>query len=72
MFTRTFQLVLIFSSFVILGLLVAYGWYCRNRSQSFIGSGRVTDIETWHMKATLSWIATFIMMFAMAVWYMVD
>lgn len=38
--------------------LVAFALYCRRKSHSFIGTGRVTDIEAWSLKAAISWVAT--------------
>ncbi|QHS55986.1 hypothetical protein GWR56_10735 [Mucilaginibacter sp. 14171R-50] len=51
----------------IIGLVAAYGLYCRKRYISFLGTGRVTDIQTWELKATLSWIATSVLVFAMII-----
>ncbi len=61
MFTQTFQLIIIFSTATIILLLAAYAVYCRNRAKAFAHTGRLTDVEIWSMKSTLSWIATFIL-----------
>lgn len=64
MLTHGFQLILIFSAATIVVLLAAYAVYCRNRARSFVNTGRLTDIEIWSMKATISWVATFILALA--------
>lgn len=59
MLTRDFEQLLIVFFFLIATVVFAYGMYCNRKSRSFAGTGRVADIEAWHIKAVLSWIATF-------------
>jgi hypothetical protein len=57
MITESFQLRLIVFLVTAIISLLAYGWYCRRRSNSYVGTGRVAEIETWTIKAAISWLA---------------
>nr|WP_067059499.1 hypothetical protein [Mucilaginibacter sp. L294] len=67
MFTHNFQLILIFFSIIAIVFLGVYAVYCRRRAKSFVGTGRLTDIESWAIKSTIMWIATFMLAFVMAI-----
>ena len=59
MLTADFQkLIICFFAMVVLSL-VAYGIYCKRKSNSYIGTGRVAEIESYYYKATIIWIVTF-------------
>lgn len=66
MLTHSFQLNLIVFVTAAIIALVAYGWYCRSRSNSFVGTGRAAEIEMWTIKAALSWLAGIALTLAMA------
>ena len=72
MFTQSFQLVLIFSAATIIIMLAVYATYCRKRARAFATTGRLTDVEIWAMKSTISWIATFVLTFASIVPFILD
>jgi hypothetical protein len=72
MFTHSFQLILIFSCAIVIVMIAAYGVYCRSRANSFVGTGRVTDIHTWALKANISWIASFVLAIAMIIPFIVS
>ncbi|MFA6247875.1 MAG: hypothetical protein WC615_13140 [Mucilaginibacter sp.] len=65
MFTKDFQLMLIFSSIAIIVLLGVYAIYCRQRAKSFVNTGRVTDIQIWATKSAVIWMVTFVLAFVM-------
>ncbi|MFD0765591.1 hypothetical protein ACFQZI_12075 [Mucilaginibacter lutimaris] len=64
MFTQTFQLIVVFTTATVIVLLGAYAVYCHNRASAFAHTGRLTDVQTWAMKSTLSWIATIVLILA--------
>jgi hypothetical protein len=66
MFTHSFQLTLIFFGISVIVLMAVYAIYCRRRANSFINTGRVTDIANWSIKSTITWIITFVLAFVMA------
>ncbi len=72
MFTSSFQLVLIFSTATIIVMLAIYAVYCHNRARASATKGRLTDVETWAMKSTISWIGTFFLTLAAIVPFMID
>ncbi|MFD0793519.1 hypothetical protein ACFQZX_07805 [Mucilaginibacter litoreus] len=53
--TKTFQTILLCSFIFIALSVMTYAMYCKYRSKSFLGSGRITDIQTWAIKANVSW-----------------
>ncbi|WP_143822308.1 hypothetical protein [Mucilaginibacter pedocola] len=59
MLTHDFQRLLISVFFLAMTALVAYGFYCNRKSKSYIGTGRVADMEAWNIKETMTWITTF-------------
>ena len=59
MLTHDFQRLLICFFAIVFLALVAYGWYCRQKANSYIGTGRVAEIESYYYKATAVWIVTF-------------
>ncbi|TSD67849.1 hypothetical protein FFF34_010810 [Inquilinus sp. KBS0705] len=59
MLSKDFQRLIIICYVVIFVLIIAFALYCRRRARSYVGTGRVTDIEAWQVKATISWIAAF-------------
>lgn len=63
MFTREFQLILIVFSVTVIVFLGVYAAYCRRKANSFVGTGRVTDIQEWATKSTIMWIVTFVLAF---------
>jgi len=65
MLTHYFQTLLICFFVFVLFLLIAYGIYCKRKVNSYIGTGRVNDIEIWSAKAAASWTATFVLTLAM-------
>jgi len=67
MFTHNFQLIIIFFSIAVVIFLGVYGAYCHKRAKSFVGTGRLTDIENWAIKSTIMWIATYMLAFVMAI-----
>jgi hypothetical protein len=66
MFSRDFQLIVVFFSATVIVILGAYAAYCRRRAKSYVNTGRLTDIHTWAIKSTIMWIVTFVLAFAMA------
>lgn len=72
MFTHSFKLILIFSTAAIVVLLAAYAVYCQSKARSFANTGRLTDVQDWSMRATLSWIATFVISFAAVTPFLLD
>jgi cbb3-type cytochrome oxidase subunit 3 len=59
MLTNEFQkLLTVLFALLFLGL-IAYALYCKHKMNSYIGTGRVNDIEIWWLKSAVSWIATF-------------
>lgn len=58
MINHSFQKFLFILTALTLLLLVALAIYCRRKSHSFIGTGRMAEIEAWSFKASLSWAAT--------------
>jgi hypothetical protein len=67
MLTQTFEQVIIYAICVTLFLLISAGLYCRRRSNSYIGTGRVAEIETWYTRSTLAWICTFCLSMALVI-----
>ncbi|WP_374950701.1 hypothetical protein [Mucilaginibacter sp.] len=61
MITPQFHKLIVIFFFVLVASLIAYGVYCRRKSHSYMGTGRVTDIEQWYIKGTLSWVALFML-----------
>ena len=59
MITHTFQWILVFVFAIIFVMLISYGLYCKRKAKSYMGTGRVAEIEEWLIKATISWLATF-------------
>lgn len=59
MLTHDFQKLLISFFFLAMMGLIAYGFYCNRKSKSYIGTGRVADMEAWNIKEVVTWIATF-------------
>jgi len=59
MLTNDFQDLLICIFTLVLTAPVAFGYYCNRKSKSFVGTGRVAEIEAWQLKSVISWIATF-------------
>lgn len=59
MLSNQFQTLLVILFFFLITALVAYAIYCRQKSHSFTGTGKVAEIEAWHLKSVISWIATF-------------
>jgi hypothetical protein len=72
MFTREFQLILIFFSITVIVLLGVYAAYCRRRANSFVGTGRITDIENWALKSTIMWIVTFMLALVMSIQFILS
>ncbi|WP_158223473.1 MULTISPECIES: hypothetical protein [unclassified Mucilaginibacter] len=33
---------------------IAFAVYCRQRAKAFMGTGRITDIESWAMRSNIS------------------
>ena len=58
MLTYDFHRLIICFFCVVFILLIAFGMYCRHRSNSYIGTGRVTDIEAWYLRANIAWVST--------------
>jgi hypothetical protein len=59
MLTNDFQkFITVLFALLFFGL-IAYALYCKRKMNSYIGTGRVNDIEIWSFKAAVSWIATF-------------
>ncbi|MBD1393072.1 hypothetical protein [Mucilaginibacter glaciei] len=56
MMSPHFQKLLITLFLMLIISLVVLALYCRNKSQSYIGTGRVAEIEAWSIKAAFSWI----------------
>jgi hypothetical protein len=67
MLTNNFQQLLMCFFCVVFIFLVTYALYCRNRYHSYIGTGRVTEIELWQTKATVTWICTFCLSLALVI-----
>ena len=55
----------------IIGVLV-YGLYSRRKYRSFLGSGRVPEIQEWSAKATVSWVASIILSLLMIAQIMLE
>ncbi|MET3978866.1 hypothetical protein ABIB62_001435 [Mucilaginibacter sp. UYP25] len=58
MLTQDFQRLIICFFCVVFVLLIAFGVYCRHRSNSYIGTGRIAEIETWYLRANVAWVST--------------
>ncbi|MBB3967533.1 hypothetical protein [Mucilaginibacter phyllosphaerae] len=58
MLTQDFQQLIIFFICSVFILLIAAGMYCRQRSNAYIGTGRVNDIEAWYLRANIAWVST--------------
>ena len=58
MITPAFHRILIYSLLFLIVLFIVLGIYCVRKSQSYIGTGKVAEIEGWSLKATASWITT--------------
>lgn len=56
MISATLQLFLMGFCVVVILSTMAFAMYCRQRSKAFIGTGRITDIEAWALRANLSWV----------------
>ncbi|MES2060604.1 MAG: hypothetical protein V4456_01705 [Bacteroidota bacterium] len=67
MLTHTFELFIICLTCFAFILLISAGMYCRYRSRSYIGTGRVNEIETWYTRATLAWVCTFCLSVALVI-----
>jgi hypothetical protein len=72
MFTRDFQLIMIFFSAIVIVFLGVYAAYCRRRAKAFVNTGRLTDVEIWAMKSNIMWIATFVLAFAFAAQFVLN
>ncbi|RFZ85924.1 hypothetical protein DYU05_10165 [Mucilaginibacter terrenus] len=59
MLSHDFQNLLLSAFLILIICIGAFGVYCYRRSKSYVGTGRVSDIERWAGSATLSWIISF-------------
>ena len=59
MLSHDFQSFLTFVLFLLIAGLIFFGFYCRQKSNSYAGTGKVAEIEAWHLKSIITWIATF-------------
>ncbi|WP_162499812.1 hypothetical protein [Mucilaginibacter terrigena] len=48
-------------------MLIAFALYCRRRSTSYIGTGRVAEIDAWYNKATVTWLFTICLSLALII-----
>jgi hypothetical protein len=69
MLTQSFQQLIIVLVCLTLILLIILGIYCRRRYNSYIGTGRVTEIEAWYARATFAWVGTFCLSLVIAINY---
>ncbi|TWR27394.1 hypothetical protein FPZ43_12995 [Mucilaginibacter pallidiroseus] len=67
MLTHDFERLLIIFFLIIFFALVGYGAYCKRKSNSYIGTGRVADIELWELKAIATWVVTFCIIVALLI-----
>lgn len=67
MLTHTFEQLIICATCIVFVLLISAGVYCRRRSRSYIGTGRVNEIEAWYTRATLAWVCTFCLSIALVI-----
>ncbi len=67
MLTHTFEQFIIYATCFAFVLLISAGVYCMRRSKSYIGTGRLTEIETWYTRATLAWVCTFFLSVALVI-----
>ncbi|OJW13817.1 MAG: hypothetical protein C0154_11140 [Mucilaginibacter sp.] len=54
MLSTTFQVFLIVLGALIMFSTIAFAVYCRQRAKAFMGTGRITDIESWAMRSNIS------------------
>ncbi|MEO7214787.1 hypothetical protein [Mucilaginibacter sp.] len=59
MISTDFQKMITVFFFLLIMAVFAFGSYCNRKSKSFVGTGRVAEIEAWYVKSVISWIATF-------------
>lgn len=61
MLNRNFRLIVICLLATLVVCAAGYGIYSRKKYQSYLGSGRVTDIQSWSAKASISWAISIIL-----------
>lgn len=67
MLTHTFEQFIICITCFAFIMLISLGIYCRLRSRSYIGTGRVSEMEAWYTREALAWLGTFCLSIALVI-----
>jgi hypothetical protein len=65
MFTHSFEVTLFSCAAILVFGLGSFAAYCQKKANDFVNTGRITDVNAWTMKSTVSWIASSVLAFGM-------